>query len=230
MDQAITQSGIGIYGKMPSKRDFIALHLPGPILSIVERWLQGGVAASKNLMGANWQDTYLTAPIWRFWIGEEIAGTYCIGSIMPSVDGVGRYFPLAILAHGSNEETLLPPLDDPLVPWFEMIEGRLLSALNPDTATDAFGMLEGLPAPGDYRKSAPKVRSSEIRRGIMWSGRTRPDASDKPAGDREEDYRIAAQTRTYWWTNGGERFGPRFYSHPGMPDPSVYVNFLTGEV
>lgn len=219
----------GIYGKLPSKRDFVALHLSGAVLQIVEGWLQGGIAASRNQMGRRWQDMFLTMPIWRFWIGEQIAGTYCVGSLMPSVDGVGRYFPLTILSHGSPGAALAPPLDDGLEDWFEAAEARLLAALDPNLGTDPFGLLQGLSEASATTPPLPAPRAVPIRRGAMWSdeGETQDGAT---TGDRDEDYRLAAQMRTYWWTKGGDRFGQRFYSHPGMPDPGLYVNLMTGEV
>ena len=224
-----TRTGVcGIYGKLPSKRDFVALHVSGPILQVIEGWLQGGIAASKNQMGRNWQDLFLTTPIWRFWLGEQITGTYCVGSLMPSVDGVGRYFPLTILSHGAQNAVLPPPLDDPLEDWFAAAESRLLAALDPNLAVDPFGLLQDLPDAQSLAGPPPVASAAPVRRGIMFSAND--EEGGKPVGDRDEDYRVSAQMRTYWWTSGGDRFGSRFYSHPGMPDPALYVNLMTGEV
>ncbi|WP_164076542.1 type VI secretion system-associated protein TagF, partial [Stenotrophomonas maltophilia] len=46
----------------------------------------------------DWTAVFLKAPIWRFWCGSSVLGTSLIGALMPSVDGVGRYFPLTVLA------------------------------------------------------------------------------------------------------------------------------------
>lgn len=228
MDDAGLSEGCGVYGKLPSKRDFIAARIAAPVLTVLETWLQGGIAASKNKMGGDWQQAFLTAPIWRFWLGEQIAGTFCVGAVMPSVDGVGRYFPLTILSHGRPGEILLPPLDDPLDAWFDPVEGRLLSALDPALSFEANSFLQDLQGARSCAKPASETTSTALRRGAIWSAD--PAEGAGPGGDRDEDYRIAAQARTYWWTKGGARFGPRFYSHPGMPDPVVYVNMMTGEV
>ena len=87
----------GVFGKLPQKRDFIALNLPRTVLEPFETWLQSAVAASRSELGAAWQELYLVSPIWRFWIGGEIFGVACAGALIPSVDKVGRFFPLAIL-------------------------------------------------------------------------------------------------------------------------------------
>jgi type VI secretion system protein ImpM len=59
----------GVYGKLPAKRDFVAVAAPREFLGIWEPWLQGGVAASRLKLGAEWQTVFLRAPIWRFWLG-----------------------------------------------------------------------------------------------------------------------------------------------------------------
>ncbi|MEM8811299.1 MAG: type VI secretion system-associated protein TagF [Pseudomonadota bacterium] len=229
MDDDASAGGCGIYGKLPSKRDFIAVRIAGPVLTLIEHWLQGGVAASRNAMGGRWQETYLTAPIWRFWLGEQVAGTFCVGAVMPSVDGVGRYFPLTILSHGRPGMALLPPLDDDLDGWFTEIEARLLSALDPGLTLDAYGLLHGQRDALAFAEAPLEMRAQSLRRGMIWATERDQGTDSAPSGDRDEDYRIAAQTRTYWWTGGGDRFGPRFYSHPGMPDPAFFSALITGD-
>ena len=71
----------GIFGKLPQKRDFIALNLPRAILEPFETWLQSAVAMSRNELGQGWQDIYLVSPIWRFWIGGDILTAPCAGAL-----------------------------------------------------------------------------------------------------------------------------------------------------
>ena len=79
------------------------------------RWFQAAVAAhpsnvlARNELGTAWQDIYLVSPIWRFWIGGDILTTACAGALMPSVDSVGRFFPLAIIYHAEPGEVIVPP-------------------------------------------------------------------------------------------------------------------------
>jgi type VI secretion system protein ImpM len=80
----------GLFGKLPAKRDFVALQAPRAFLAVWEKWLQAGVSASRAELGADWQALFLRAPIWRFWLGAELAGAPVLGAFMPSVDGVGR--------------------------------------------------------------------------------------------------------------------------------------------
>ena len=57
----------------------------------------------------SWQQAYLTAPIWRFWLGADICGVTVIGALMSSLDGVGRYYPLTVFAVADEEAPIPPP-------------------------------------------------------------------------------------------------------------------------
>ncbi len=47
-----------------------------------------------------WLDLYLTSPAWRFVCAGGACGPRpAIGLMVPSVDRVGRYFPLTLVAH-----------------------------------------------------------------------------------------------------------------------------------
>ena len=48
-------------------------------------------------MGDVWLEAFLEAPVWRFVLPPGLCGARAaIGLIMPSVDKVGRYFPLTL--------------------------------------------------------------------------------------------------------------------------------------
>ena len=61
-----------LFGKLPARRDFIAVKAPREFLAAWEPWLQSAISSSRNELGKDWQPAFLTAPIWRFWLGEEI--------------------------------------------------------------------------------------------------------------------------------------------------------------
>lgn len=145
----------GLFGKVPQKRDFMSMQMPTAVLSPFETWLQSGVAASRNELGQTWQDHYLVAPIWRFWIGKHILGTTVAGALMPSVDQVGRYFPLSIMYFADDGDHLPPPLLSPLDHWYAAIEQRLLGALAEETDAYLATVLQGLEPP--YEVAVPPV-------------------------------------------------------------------------
>jgi type VI secretion system protein ImpM len=88
----------GWYGKLPGLGDFASRRLPAAFVQEWDEWLQGVLAAAREEWGAAWLDRYLVAPIVRFWLGPGVVagGAWC-GLVMPSVDRVGRHFPLSVV-------------------------------------------------------------------------------------------------------------------------------------
>ncbi|KQW59252.1 type VI secretion system-associated protein TagF [Variovorax sp. Root411] len=86
----------GWFGKLPGMGDFAHRRLPEPFRAVWDQWLQRGMARLRD-RHADWTERYLEAPIWCFALGRQVAGEQAwIGVLMPSVDGVGRYFPFAL--------------------------------------------------------------------------------------------------------------------------------------
>ncbi len=220
--------GFGIFGKLPQKRDFIALNLPRAVLEPFETWLQSAIAVSRNELGQSWQDLYLVSPIWRFWIGADIMSTTCAGALMPSVDSVGRFFPLAIIYFAEPGEELAAPPFDPQDIWYFTIEERLLSVLEPEKNVAVERLMEGL-SPPQTTTRAPSPWPNRFKRGSVW----RSDggaASEVLSVMMTADYWESMAGRTFWWTNGGSSTGPLIYVRNALPDPTFYVNMIRGSV
>lgn len=89
----------GWFGKMPHLGDFVSRRLPHEFIRGWDDWLQCGMAKAHAELGTAWPARYLVAPVRRFWLAPgQLGDTGWAGVLMPSVDGVGRYFPLTIAA------------------------------------------------------------------------------------------------------------------------------------
>src|SRR5262245_57724984 len=89
----------GFYGKLPSHGDFVRRRVPDAFVDAWDDWLRECLAASRNALGDRWLDVYLTSPAWRFVCASGACGpSTMLGLMAPSVDRVGRYFPLTIVA------------------------------------------------------------------------------------------------------------------------------------
>lgn len=129
-------SGLGLYGKLPALGDFVQSGLPLDFVKVWDVFLQETIAAARSALGPAWQDSYQVAPIWRFTLGAGLAGAAPMtGVVMPSVDRVGREFPL----------TLAGPLPASAAPvethlaseaWFDALENIALGALDDGTSRD----------------------------------------------------------------------------------------------
>ncbi len=220
--------GFGIFGKLPQKRDFVAFDIPRNILEPLENWLQSAVAASRNELGREWQDIYLIAPIWRFWGGRDVFGVDCTGAIMPSVDQVGRFFPLTLIYHDDSGNGLLPPTfvyDDE---WYGELDARLLQTLESEAVIDAKSLTMGLSQPNEDTEDG-KFGFQSIKQINLWRSDS-PPVEDIMSNIADADYRAACNGRSFWWTNGGNEFGPMIFSRNGLPDPYLFTNMITGRV
>lgn len=118
----------GFYGKLPSHGDFLSRRLPRQFIEPWDHWLQGCVAASSEQLGKNWLDSFLFSPVWQFGLPPGLCGEDAwAGVLMPSVDKVGRYFPLTLAA--KVKTTQLRQLFDPACGWFAALTQLALSSL-----------------------------------------------------------------------------------------------------
>ena len=118
---------VGVSGKVFTHGDFIDRNLPESFLSPWNHWLQTGIALSQEQLGSEWLQKYLNAPIWRFALSGNICGEQsAIGVMIPSVDRVGRYFPLTLVALGNFSALTALQVEGV---WFQKVEELLLTAL-----------------------------------------------------------------------------------------------------
>src|SRR6476661_610785 len=90
---------VGFYGKLPSHGDFLRRRVSDRFVAVWDGWLQECIASSRAVLEEQWLDVYLTSPAWRFACAPGVFGTGAvIGLMVPSVDRVGRYFYLALVA------------------------------------------------------------------------------------------------------------------------------------
>lgn len=130
--------GFGAFGKMPSLGDFFRINAPSSFVDPWDVWMQTGLREVRNALKERWSACYMSAPIWRFTLTENIAGPRpMLGIVMPSVDRVGREYPLTLMAsvpvfldqHCLAGET------------FETLEDIALGALEDDMTRDRLGDL-----------------------------------------------------------------------------------------
>ena len=89
----------GFYGKLPSCGDFVGAGLPRAFVRAWDGWSARALPASRDRLGPAWQAAWLEAPVWRFALPVGACGDQrAFGVWMPSVDRVGRYFPLVLAA------------------------------------------------------------------------------------------------------------------------------------
>jgi type VI secretion system protein ImpM len=138
----------GLFGKLPARGDFVRNGLPGSFVAPWDAWLQAGLAASHVRLGEDWLPAWLQAPVWRFALAPGVCGPdAAIGVMLPSVDRVGRYFPLTLAALFPPDSATATP--DDIAAWLDTAEAAGLAALERDaTQEQVAALLPPAPAVG----------------------------------------------------------------------------------
>jgi type VI secretion system protein ImpM len=152
----------GWYGKLPALGDFASRRLTPEWIAQWDGWLAAGLHQLREASPDTWLNDYLASPAWRFALlpgslpdgsGEGLR----VGVLVPSVDRVGRYFPLVVVSAplprpadgaqvaalwqwaGQLEDIAVTALQDD---WSaETLEAALAAALPPAATPDSLSPL-----------------------------------------------------------------------------------------
>jgi type VI secretion system protein ImpM len=224
----------GLYGKIPVRGDFVTRRLKTAFVDTWDKWLQSALSTSKAQLGDQWLDIYLTSPIWRFVLGPGNCGdTALAGVLMPSVDKVGRYFPLTLAAVIGDLREAPADLFVAAASWFDDMEQLALSALTDDIP------LEELDRRLKDRclSLAPAARPETKGGTVAANGQLIFQTEMEELKDLSEAFAqlstcLLARSWpafTLWCTNGSERLRPCLRVYDGLPAAVDYSGFLTGK-
>ena len=219
----------GFFGKLPGRGDFIGRHLPKTFVTPWDAWLQAAIAHSRTQMGEEaWREYYRTSPIWRFALSAGLCGTDAYaGILMPSMDRVGRYYPLVITVPLALDWPLLA-LPITCEAWFQQAERLALEALECDELDlDAFSsQVAALGAP-----LAPDAPSSQATDGNAWyCPLPEPlDLANAAPALATHLLRRAFPQSSLWWTEGSEWIARCLLICEGLPPVTGFAALLRGD-
>ena len=222
---------VGFFGKLPSHGDFIARRVDDLFRQRWDEWLQRSIDESQRALGGAWLDCYLTGPLWRFFLCEGVAGAACFaGVLMPSVDRVGRYFPLTVVAQ-------LPTDVGPLAfahsarEWFESVEQLCMNALQA-TEFELASFDAALEASGAALADADMLSSDNSFQGSALQWRWAISAANDIDGTLGRVLLATTQATlrpmTMWWTDGSEHVEPSVVVTRNLPRPDSFAALLAG--
>lgn len=225
-----TTEACGLFGKIPQQGDFISHFLPSSFTEHWHNWLQACMGVSKEQLADDWLNFYLTSPVWRFSLMPSISHPRGVaGVVLPSVDEVGRYFPLTLVQiidhapwsaflHGNT--------------WFDALENIALFALEENVSySDLIGELESLPTLELPSFSHYQTEHSQHSYGANMA----IEITEKNQGQQlPVDLLHIAYTKMYsnyslWWTEGSELLPPTALVNSGLPDAGQYAAMLDGK-
>jgi type VI secretion system protein ImpM len=165
----------GWYGKLPALGDFASRRLTPEWIAQWDGWLADGLHQLRAAAPDSWLNDYLASPAWRFALlpgslpdgsGEGLR----VGVMIPSVDRVGRYFPLVVVS---------APLPRPvgaevtaLWQWAGQLEEIAVAALHDDWTAEALdAALANAPRPSPAAPDAtvPAALSALLAQ-AAWDG------------------------------------------------------------
>ncbi len=215
----------GFFGKLVSHGDFVSRRLPDDFMQVWDSWLQHGLHASREELGAAWLETYLTSPVWRFALNAGVAGeTAWAGVLMPSVDRVGRHFPLTLAAGSIGQAAMLNWLEDEKT-WFDELENLALSSLESDFLLDDFDAalqkITGL---------SVGAASNHLEAGDQsgWCFAINDIAGISANTVAKEIAQALLGGYSLWWTDGSPHVSPSVLICRGLPSAKQFTAMLGG--
>lgn len=161
----------GWYGKLPTLGDFASRRLEADFIEPWDLWLGEALQAQRSAYGEAWLDAYMETPPWRFLLSPgalrgvrpELAFA---GVLVPSVDRVGRHFPLTLVASLARMPDLAAGFDA-LLAWLHRLEDTALDALQGEwTIEELEDALADMGPPAGADAHAVEDRVSSVRRSL----------------------------------------------------------------
>jgi type VI secretion system protein ImpM len=225
----------GLYGKLPARGDFLSRRLDNAFVQDWDGWLQRVTAASRERLGAQWLEHFLAAPVWRFVLPAGMfAKSAWVGLMVPSVDRVGRYFPLTLAAPLGEESIDAAATLAKAEPWLNSLEDLALQALAPDLDVERFdaelmqaALPEDLPVPLAVADDTVPLGAPEAAF-IVWS--TPADASPETSAEQllQEAMIGRRAASAAWMTHGGETVAASVAMCGGFISGTQYCAMLDG--
>ena len=219
----------GFYGKLPAKGDFLSRNLPRAFVDTWDDWLQSGMHESRQALGDEWLQIYLTSPLWRFILPPgACTDSAWAGVLMPSMDRVGRYFPMAVVTPLAAPFSSLATASGSQS-WFESVEACLLSALDDESLDlDAFDQqLQGMLIVEE--QATPLDLAADVDQGVRISLDDDLSIPRALMGTSAASLEREIGSHCIWWGQGSERIPPSLVICRGLPGPGKFTALLDGD-
>lgn len=234
------QPRVAWFGKLPGQGDFVGRRMPRAMSGAWDDWLSHGLGRLKASGQGDWERTFTQAPLWSFVAcGSKGAAPSC-GVLAPSIDRVGRCYPLTVIAVGEGKRQALES-DGVLGRFFEeachaVIEARRLAL--PADALDS--QLSRLPWPFTAAPASPAAASPGPASTAGQAGAMAGILSDLGMGQgsapgrggavfsRGREILRAGQPASFWWAHAAGPSAGRSCEHWGEPNESLFLRLFGG--
>jgi len=229
---------VGLFGKLPSHGDFLRRRTSDKFVDAWDAWLRECLAESRTALGDRWVDIYLTSPAWRFVCAAGACGPVpVIGLMVPSVDRVGRFFPLTLVAELPDDVSVVAAANG-ATGFFDSAEQLLIETLAseeidfPQFDEEVLHLVDALelltvPPPVLLDPAAVAVVADG---GQAWQIPIGTSAEIAPVFEQLLAQRLSSlyQPLVIWWTEGSSIVEPSCLIGKGLPAPATFGAMLDG--
>ncbi|MGN8001921.1 type VI secretion system-associated protein TagF [Acidovorax sp. 22279] len=231
----LAPSSVAWYGKLPSLGDFVGRRMPHALSSEWDAWMREGMEQLRRADGAGWSDTFVNAPLWFFIASLSTQGSPVIGALAPSVDRVGRYYPLTVMATAPHAGC--PFADDVQVKAFlagarsAIVEARR-RALSVDDLDRRVSLL-----PNPFGTTLPSEREPSLIQDILLDLHEASQAHQATASDLAENITLPAGEwrahtalfgeQSLWWISPTHRLESQELVHHGKADRWLFAQLFS---
>ncbi len=223
----------GWHGKLPSLGDFAGRRLDTAFIDQWDAWIACGLHHLRGIGGERWLAAYLASPSWRFLlmpgvlVGEPGARGWA-GVLMPSVDRVGRYYPLTVALPVDGGPSFGAPMQA-LWHWLGGLDELARDALHDDWSIDVLeSALAALTLPdlaGGVPASVGPVKPTSSREGALVELPLGSDAPQVIGLEAQQAWASHARGRCWWQAVPDD--GPRrLLTGHGLPDATDFARLF----
>ncbi|RVV98297.1 type VI secretion system-associated protein TagF [Mesobaculum littorinae] len=161
----------GYFGKIPTQGDFVQRNLSRGVVDRLDDWTRQCVRESQRHLGRGWLDAFLVAPVWRGLVARDRLGPDPLALVMmPSVDRIGRYFPLVLAVPLPDHRGPLTALPRQMAGWFDRAEALALSTLAPEFRRATLDSALETLSPQRWFQPALRTMPQDGARSLWWVG------------------------------------------------------------
>jgi type VI secretion system protein ImpM len=224
------RGAIAWYGKLPSLGDFVGRRMPHALTTEWDTWLRSGMDELRTLGSSSWAEKFVSAPLWFFMSPAAVTGTAVVGALAPSMDRVGRYYPLTVMATAPYAASSLA--DDARVRVFlsgaraAILEARRLT-LSPEALDQRISYLA---SPFEAVDSTPREPSliddilSDLSE-ASYAHQTPEDRVQLPHGEWRHRMTHASE-HSLWWVTPTPRSLYEEHIHHGDLNRSLFAHLF----
>lgn len=221
------------FGKLPAYGDFIGRRMAHSFQGEWDYWVRSGLDQLRSDEPDQWVERYTLSPLWNFMCSSSFSGQSICGVIAPSMDRVGRFFPISVIAiaDGAGESFVD---DTVLLDFFAGASAAVIDARRLTMGAEDFEQrLVALPWPmqGAAAAGSAAAPANSIANILSDLGFTGNPLTSMRYAMPTIDWRQAlsqAQQNSVWWVSPNVQHPRQEFLHHGPLHRAMFARLFQG--